>query len=138
MNLITPSGVPCPIGMYSALFEVDLTPDRRLVTFSGLVGVCGDGTPGPDVGSQVRLIFEGLDRIVQYYGAERSDVGKLLTFLRDDVPFEDYSAARTPIYEDWYPDGVYPAHSLAMVSGLAGPDLLVEIEGMLVVPRHGR
>ncbi|MFG1685418.1 hypothetical protein ACGFNP_35020 [Nonomuraea sp. NPDC049269] len=36
----------------------------------------------------------------------------------------------------WYPEGNWPAHSLAVVAALAAPELTVEIEGMAAVPRR--
>jgi enamine deaminase RidA (YjgF/YER057c/UK114 family) len=38
------------------------------------------------------------------------------------------------VYADWFPDGKYPAHSLAVVAALAKPELSVEIEGIVAVP----
>ncbi|HSK24607.1 MAG TPA: Rid family hydrolase [Egicoccus sp.] len=133
MSLITPPDVPQPIGSYSALWEVELDHRRTLVTFSGLVGVDADGRVGATVEEQLQLVFAGLEQVLAHYGAAPGAVGKLLTFLRDDVPFGDYAQARSAIYERLYPDGGYPAHSLAKVSALAAPELLVEVEGMLLV-----
>ncbi|MEV1247898.1 hypothetical protein ACIBO2_29500 [Nonomuraea sp. NPDC050022] len=45
-------------------------------------------------------------------------------------------AARQEVFGRWYPDGDWPAHSLAVVAALATTELAVEIEGMVVVPRR--
>jgi 2-iminobutanoate/2-iminopropanoate deaminase len=42
--------------------------------------------------------------------------------------------ARDEVFAKWFPDEVYPGHSLAVVAALADPDLTIEMEGVLAVP----
>jgi 2-iminobutanoate/2-iminopropanoate deaminase len=38
------------------------------------------------------------------------------------------------VFAKWFPDGDFPASTLAVVAALAGPDYAVEVEAVAAVP----
>ncbi len=61
-------------------------------------------------------------------------MAKLNTLIVGPDNLPGFRAARDEVFSEWYPDGDVPAHTLAVVAGLAAPELLVEIEAILAVP----
>ena len=45
-----------------------------------------------------------------------------------------YRAAQAEAFAKWFPDGDFPAQTLAVVAALAGPDYAVEVEAIAAVP----
>ena len=101
---------------------------------SGQVGCDVQGHVPPGAEEQTRLVFANIERLLDELGAGPQNVLKLLTFVAGTDNLPAWSAARDQVYAEWYPDGSYPGHSLAVVSALARPDLLVETEGIVAVP----
>lgn len=59
----------------------------------------------------------------------------LLTFVAGADPVQHFFTVRDEIFAGWYPDGGVPSHSLAEVAAPADPELAVEIEAMVAIPR---
>jgi 2-iminobutanoate/2-iminopropanoate deaminase len=128
-----PDSVAMPIGRYSHLSEVP--PGHRLIFVSGQIGTDTDGVlAGPDAESQTGQAFANLERLLQSVDGTPEHIAKILTFVAGTECLPGFYAARDATFERWYPDGSPPAHSLAVVSALASPELLVEIEAVLAVP----
>jgi 2-iminobutanoate/2-iminopropanoate deaminase len=129
-----PAGVAAPIGKYHHITTVPAGVD--LVFVSGQVGNHLDGSPiAPDAGGQARQAFANINVILEGLGARPASVAKLLTFVVGVESLPGFRTARDEVFADWYPDGGVPAHSLAVVASLAAPELLVEIEAVVAVPR---
>ncbi|VVJ18861.1 endoribonuclease L-PSP [Amycolatopsis camponoti] len=47
---------------------------------------------------------------------------------------DGYRAAQAEAFTNWFPDGDYPAQTLAVVVGLARPEYAVEVEAIAAVP----
>jgi enamine deaminase RidA (YjgF/YER057c/UK114 family) len=88
-----------------------------------------------DSAGQARQAFRNLGAILKDLSAEPRQIAKILTFVAGAEHLPGFLAARDDVFARWYPDGDVPAHSLAVVAGLAAPDLLVEIEAVVAVPR---
>lgn len=130
-----PDNVAPPIGRYSHLAAVP--SDHELVFISGQVGVLEDGTlAGSDAESQTRQIFANMERLLESLGAGPEHLVKLLTLVSGTEHLAGCRAAQGEVFAKWYPDGDWPAQSLAVVAALAKPELTVEIEGMAAVPRR--
>lgn len=128
----TPAAMPAPIGRYSHLAEVP--EGYTLVFVSGQVGNLRDGSlAGPDALSQTRQVFANLQTAFEELGATPRDLVKLLTFVAGTNHLPGFYAAREEVFADWYPDGDVPAHSLAVVSALASPELTVEVEAVVAL-----
>lgn len=122
-----PDLIAAPIGKYSHLASASGTT----VFISGQIGVDADGRlAGDTLEAQTRQTFANIEALLTAAGATPRDLVKLVSFVVAPADMTGYAAARDAVYERWFPDGDWPAHSLAFVSGLARPDLLVEIEGV--------
>jgi enamine deaminase RidA (YjgF/YER057c/UK114 family) len=132
----TPADMPAPVGRYSHFAEV---PEGcTLVFVSGQVGNLRDGSlAGPDALSQTRQIFANLQAAFEELGATPDDLVKLLTFVAGSHHLPGFYEARNQVFADWYPDGDVPAHSLAVVSALAAPELTVEVEAVVALRNGG-
>ena len=93
------------------------------------------GTPASGYGydvfaAQAREVFRSLEAQVEAGGATLHDVVKLTTYLTD-IRYRD------PVYQvmgRWL-KGVFPVSTGVVVSALARPEWLVEIDATAVIPR---
>lgn len=129
---INPAGLPAPIGAFSHIASHPVS--GTIVHVSGQIGADLNGAVPASAAEQTTLAFENIERLLASQGLTPRAIVKLLTFVVGAESFGQFAAARRPIFERWYPDGDYPAHSAAEVTGLARPDLLIEIEGIAHVP----
>lgn len=126
-----PDGMAPPVGAYA---HVSVPPaNARLVFVSGQVGAVPDGTIVAGCAAQTTQAFANIEHILDEVGAAPADVVKLFTMLVGEGAFAEFAAGRAEVFERWYPDGRYPAHSAAVVAGLATPEILVEIEAVVAV-----
>lgn len=129
-----PIRAAAPIGRYHHITRV--VADADLVFVSGQVGNHLDGSPvAKDASAQTRQAFANLGAILEEIGAVPADIAKLVTFVVGLDSLPGFRAARDEVFADWYPDGSVPAHTLAVVAGLAAPELLIEIEAVVAVSR---
>jgi 2-iminobutanoate/2-iminopropanoate deaminase len=129
-----PSGVAAPVGKYHHITTVPAGADLAFV--SGQVGNHLHGSPmAGDAAGQARQAFANIGVIVEGLGVTPACIVKLLTFVVGVESLPGFRLARDEVFADWYPDGGVPAHSLAVVAALASPELLVEIEAVVAVPR---
>jgi 2-iminobutanoate/2-iminopropanoate deaminase len=129
-----PAAIPPPIGHYHHTTTVPGGMD--LVFVSGQVGHHLDGSSiAPDSAGQARQAFRNLGAILADLSAGPGQIAKILTFVAGAEHLPGFFAGRDEVFARWYPDGDVPAHSLAVVAGLAAPGLLVEIEAVVAVPR---
>jgi enamine deaminase RidA (YjgF/YER057c/UK114 family) len=98
------------------------------VWVSGQVGVGPDGQPAEGIEAQSRRAFENLDAVLREAGGELGDVVELVTYhtSMQDVP------AFGKVKSEFFPEN-YPAWTAVGVTGLALPQLLVEIRATAVV-----
>lgn len=127
-----PDALAAPVGKYSHLIEPPA--GHRLVWISGQVGNDPRGEVPVSAEEQTELVFANIGRLLDELGVGPGQVVKLLTFVAGEDSLPGWSAARDRAYAQWYPEGDYPSHSLAVVAALARPDLLVETEGIVAVP----
>ena len=136
MKAITPKGFGLPLGLYS--HGVVASPGE-LVVVAGQVGMGANGHVAVnDVVAQTKQAFDNVRSVVEAGGCSMRDVVRLQTFLTraGDVP--GFMKARSEIFPQYFPDGVYPPNTLLMISRLVRPELLVEIEAIAVRLRKGR
>lgn len=129
-----PTEVAVPIGQYSHLAAAPA--NHELLLISGQVGLLEDGTlAGPDAASQTRQVFVNIERLLGSIGAGPEHLLKLFTMVAGVQHLEGSRAARGEVFAKWYPQGDWPAHSLAVVAALARPDLVIEVEGIAAIPQ---
>jgi enamine deaminase RidA (YjgF/YER057c/UK114 family) len=108
-----------------------VAPDGRTVYVAGQVAFDSTGQlvgPG-NFRAQAERVYQNLRRALESVGGSLDDLVKTTTFITD--------ARHIPVLRELRPkylDGVRPpANTLVVVSSLARPELLIEIEGVAVL-----
>ncbi len=121
IELSNPAGAPVPAGGYS---QAALVRDasRRLVV-SGQVGLLVDGTVPEDPAAQIDQALANLGVVLTAHGMGPDRLVKVTVFLTDAALIGPWRAARSRFLGSHA-----PASTLLIVSGLADPRFLVEVE----------
>jgi enamine deaminase RidA (YjgF/YER057c/UK114 family) len=122
-RLFNPKSIAAPLGAYS--HGVEVPPNARWLHIAGQVGIKPDGTLAEGAEGQCEQIWRNIDAILKDAGMGIRDLVRINTFL---VRPEDIPVARTVRAK--YLDGHEPASTLLVISRLAGPELLMEIEAV--------
>ncbi len=120
-----PPGVREPASRYSHAVLVQ-SETRRLV-ISGQVGMDQDGSVLSSGEAQLAQVFHNLRAILRAHGMDFGNVVKTSAFLTDRSLLGAYRAARDAVFAEHA-----PASTLLLVSGLADPRFVVEIEAEAV------
>jgi enamine deaminase RidA (YjgF/YER057c/UK114 family) len=126
---ITPKVLGAPLGMYS---HGMIAARGELVVVAGQVGIDAAGLAGDGVGAQTKHALANVRAVVEAAGCTMRDIVRLQTFLTraEDIP--GFMQARSELFPDLFPDGVYPPNTLLVIKQLVRPEFLVEIEAMAV------
>ncbi|MEV5411014.1 RidA family protein [Thermopolyspora sp. NPDC052614] len=129
----SPADVPAPLAAYNHLAAVPA--DHELVVFAGQVGTLADGTlAGPDAESQARQSLANIEALLDSLNAGPANLVKLFTLVAGAEHLPGLRAALGDVLARWFPDGDVPPNTLAIVAGLATPEIVVEIEATAAVP----
>lgn len=133
VTYVDPDGVSAPAGQYS---HVALADPGRFAFVSGQVSFDVEGAlvGVKDPGAQFRQAFANLVAILDGIGAGPGDVVELKTYVVGTESLASYLAARQEVFAQHYPDGKHPPSTLLIVSGLAQPELIVEVSAIARVP----
>ena len=117
--------------------HVVVAPDARTVYVAGQVAFDSTGqlVGGSDFQAQADRVFQNLRRALASVGGSLDDVVKTTTFVTDQKNVEKLREIRLKYLDKAHP----PANTLVVVSSLARPNLLIEIEAVAVlsgVVRH--
>jgi len=125
-QIINPPSMAAPRG-YSYAVKKSGTP----VYISGQVAIDGKGqvVGENDAEAQVEQVFRNLRSVVEAAGGTLDDIVSLHIYVTDAGYRPAVAAAR----ERHFKAGEYPASTYLVVSALAVPQLLVEIEATAVV-----
>ena len=105
------------------------------VYVGGQNGTRPDGeVVGPGLGEQTRQAFENLRACLEAAGADLTDIVKWTILCVDGVDMQEGFAAAGEV---WPREVAPPSITVAIVSGLAVPGALVEIEAVAAVPAAG-
>lgn len=117
-----PESMNAPFNPYT--HGVEVHPEERMVFFAGQVGSNQDGSIEPDFEGQIRQLYRNIEAVLKDADMGLNDLVKLTTYLvsRDDL--DDMRRIRKEILGDHK-----PAHTLLLISGLAFPEFLIEVEG---------
>lgn len=121
-RFFNPEAMSAPMNPYTHGIEV--APDERLVFFSGQVGVDASGKIKPDFEGQIRQIYENIESILDNANMGLGDLVKLTTYLVSRDNLDDMRRLRKEILGNHK-----PGHTLLIISGLAYPEFLIEVEG---------
>lgn len=126
-----PPGVHPPSGQYSL---VSLVPAGvALAWLAGQTGRRADGTMAENPVSQTEDAFANLEALIRSLGASPSDIACLRTYLTAGTQ-EGFYQGRDRVFSLWFPDADYPVNTLLVISGLADPRAVVEVEAVVALP----
>jgi len=86
-----------------------------------------------DLLGQFRQTIENLQTVCESAGATLQDIAKLTVFVQDRDDYRDKSQEIGQIYREYFGTH-YPAMTLVEVARFYETDVLVEIEGIAVLP----
>lgn len=118
-----PEAVSPPFSRYS--HGVEAAPGLRWLYVSGQVGADKTGKTVGGFEAQARQAFANLKAVLAEAGMGPADVVKLTTFITDRAHLAAYRQARDEAFGD-----TRVASTLLIVSGLASPDWLIEVEAV--------
>lgn len=125
-QIINPSTLAPPSG-YSYAVKKSGTP----VFISGQVALDGEGklVGEGDAAAQTEQVFKNLRSVVEACGGTMDDIVKITVFVTDPAYRPAIAAAR----QKHFREGQFPASTYLVVSALAVPQLLVEIEAVAML-----
>jgi enamine deaminase RidA (YjgF/YER057c/UK114 family) len=136
MKGIVPKGFGAPLGMYS---HGVVASAGELVVVAGQVGMTAGGqVAADDVVAQTKQALANVRTVIEAGGCSMRDVVRFQTFLTRATDIPGFMKARSEVFPEYFPDGVFPPNTLLVISQLVRSDLLVEIEAMAVRRRKGR
>ena len=124
----------CDHGAMSHAAGIPRTSRRRWAATATWPKCRGRGLAGADAETQARQIFANLETLLAAQGAGPEHLVKLLTLVAGTEHLPGHRAAQAEAFAKWFPDGDFPAQSLAVVAALAGPDYTAEVEAVAAVP----
>jgi enamine deaminase RidA (YjgF/YER057c/UK114 family) len=125
-TVINPPALAKPTG-YSYAIKKSGTP----VFISGQVALDAEGklVGENDAAAQTEQVFKNLQAVVEGCGGTMNDIVKITIFVTDPSYRPAVAAARLK----WFKEGEWPASTYLVVSALAVPTMLVEIEAVAMV-----
>lgn len=125
-QIINPSGVSTPRG-YSHAVKKSGTP----VFLAGQIAYDADGklVGAGDIAVQVEQVFQNIRTVVTACGGTMEDIVKLTIYVTDVAHRPAVAAARLRHFAE----GQYPAATYLVISALAAPEFLVEIEAVAMI-----
>ena len=102
----------------------------RLLYIAGQVARDAQGNvlAAGDIRTQAREVFQNLQRVLQAAGGDLADLLKITTYI---TRIENFPAV-AEVRQQFFP-GELPASTLIVVTRLAQPELLIEVEGMAAI-----
>ncbi|MGQ4810575.1 2-iminobutanoate/2-iminopropanoate deaminase [Candidatus Entotheonellaceae bacterium PAL068K] len=120
-----PATMSQPSG-YTQVVKVD-----RTVYIAGQVSVAADGSivGKGDPEAQVRQVWQNLEAAVRSVGGTLQNIAKTTTYVTNI----DYAAAVRKVRDELHRASKPPTSTLLVISALAHPDFMVEIEAIAVL-----
>ena len=116
-------GVRSPGGRYSHVGQIG--PNAELFHLAGQTGVAPDGTVGDGIAEQSAIVYRNIATVLEQCGMGIENVVKVTIFLTDPDYIDAWRAEQKKAFGD-----VVPASTLLIVSRLARPEFLVEVEAI--------
>ena len=116
-------GVRSPGGRFSHVGEI--APGARLFHLAGQTGTAPDGGIGDGIEEQSALVYGNIATVLEQCGMGPENLVKVTVFLTSPDYIEAWRVAQKAAFGD-----VVPASTLLIVSRLARPELLVEVEAI--------
>jgi len=103
--------------------SVEVSSGSRVLYVAGQTGLADDDTIPDDIETQATIAFTNIVKILEASGFGLEDVVFMKTFLTRREDRDGYQKTRSEIWGD-----IKPASTFLLVSGLARPEFLVEVE----------
>lgn len=125
-EIIRPQGI-FNAPQYSHAIKKTGTP----VFIAGQVSMDAQGNPTNvgDVAGQARSALQHLKQVVEACGGTMDDVVKITIFTTDLA----HRAAIGPVRGEFFKEGQMPASTFLVISSLARPEFLIEIEAVAMI-----
>ena len=134
MRYINPStGVAPPKGSYS---HIAIGSGSEIVGLAGQVALDSDGAlvGDGDVASQTSQALRNVSRLLAELDLSWSSILSLRTYIVGAEHLSGFRSVVSAFVADTFGDGLPPPNTLVVVSALARPEFLVEIEALAVRP----
>ena len=118
---VNPDTMRPPGGNYTHSIEVD--PGSKYLYVAGQTGVAQDGSIPEGIEAQAEIVFDNINKVLAASGYGLEDVVFLKTFMTRREDRDLYQKVRS---KSW--GGIKPASTFLLVSGLAQPEFLLEVE----------
>jgi enamine deaminase RidA (YjgF/YER057c/UK114 family) len=129
-QIVNPASMSTPTG-YSYAVKKSGTPVfiAGQVALDGAGKVVGEG----DAAAQAEQVYQNLKTVVEACGGTLADIVKLNVYTTDLSYRPAIAAAR----QKHFSDGQFPASTFVVISSLASPQFLVEIEAVAMIEGSG-
>jgi 2-iminobutanoate/2-iminopropanoate deaminase len=123
LKLFNPKAGPAPNGPYS--HGVIVAPNARWLYIAGQTGTRKDGSIPASVEEQTEVVWQNILAVLAEGGMGVTDIVKVTSFLTRAEDYPRFGPVRAK-----YLGSHRPASTLLVVSALARPEFLVEVEAV--------
>ena len=123
LKVHNPRSIGAPIGTYSHGIEVP--PGARWLYLAGQIGVRPDGSVPATIEEQTEVVWQNILAVLADAGMGIGDVVKITSFLTRHENFPSFAQVRAKFLGSHR-----PASTLLVISSLARPEFLVEVEAI--------
>ena len=123
LKIHNPKSVAAPIGTYS--HGIETPPNARWLHVAGQIGVRPDGSVPATIEEQTEVVWQNILAVLADAGMGIGDVVKITSFLTRFESFPKFAQVRAK-----YLGSHRPASTLLVISSLARPEFLVEVEAI--------
>ena len=123
LKIRNPKSVAAPIGTYS--HGVEAPPNARWLHVAGQIGMRPDGSVPATIEEQTEVVWQNILAVLADAGMGIGDVVKITSFLTRFENFPKFAQVRAK-----YLGSHRPASTLLVISSLARPEFLVEVEAI--------
>jgi len=123
LKVHNPRSIGAPIGTYSHGIEVP--PGARWLYVAGQIGVRPDGSVPATIEEQTETVWQNILAVLADAGMGIGDVVKITSFLTRHENFPRFAQVRAKFLGSHR-----PASTLLVISSLARPEFLVEVEAI--------
>ena len=123
LKVHNPKSVAAPIGTYS--HGIEAPPNARWLHVAGQIGVRPDGSVPATIEEQTEVVWQNILAVLAAAGMGIGDVVKITSFLTRFENFPKFAQVRAR-----YLGSHRPASTLLVISSLARPEFLVEVEAI--------
>lgn len=123
LKIHAPKSVAAPNGPYS--HGVEVPPNARLLFLAGQIPIRPDGSIPSTIEEQTEVVWRNILAILAAAGMGIADVVKISSFLTRFENFPQFAATRAKFL-----GGHRPASTTVVITALAKPEFLVEVEAI--------